>query len=883
MFGRNTRPHGDAETEREIRAHLDLEAEELRGEGLNSSEAVYAARRRFGNTTLVAEACREIAGRGSFARLAADIRQGLRSLLRKPSYAALSISTLAVGIAANAVIFSMVNGVLLKPLSYPNSDRIVTLLHGGQQPASPADFLDWKREARSFEDMQAASGWSAALTGAEGAERLPGLQITPGMFEMLGVHPALGRTFAAEHLKPGNDKVVILSHGLWQRRFGADPNVIGRTVRLSGASYTVIGVMPVGFQFTPFWVTDAELWSPLVFEGAPSRQARMLRVFGLLKPNTSIRQGQAEIDAIASRLALEYPDSNAGLTVAVEPLAEKVVGKVRTPLLVLLAAVGLVMLIACSNIASLTLARALGRRKEIGIRLALGAGRIRIVRQLLTESVLLSSLGGIAGVALSFWGLTLAKALIEAGNLNAGARLPRLDQVQIDWAVLAFTALLAILSGLVFGSVPALQASRFDVNTSLKDAGRGSSEGAGSIRLRGFLVMAEIAICLVLLSGAGVLLRSYLRLRAIDPGYDPRNVLTMTVSVAGREDYRGDRRDALYAAILEAARRVPGVESAGMTNHLPLGGDTWGERVAAEGAVLPRPGEEIVATWRLSLPGYFAAMKIPVIEGRDFSDFDRESAPKVAIVNEALARRLWPGQDAVGKRITTQDPRNNPEWLIVSGVVHNVRHREWTPEPGPEIYIPYAQDAQARNSSGFARTYITLVLRTSGDPLTLQEPVRRAIAGIDRELVVSQMRSFEQIISGTLWQARFSMIVILLFALFALLLACLGIYGVMSYVTGSRATEIGIRMALGANRRTVLAMIFRQGLTLALAGVAIGIAFALLLTRSLETFVYGVSTADPLTFLLAPTLLLTVAALAVLIPALRASAADPAQTLRANP
>lgn len=803
----------------------------------------------------------------------ANIRQSVRALLKKPGYAAISVLTLALGIAANAVIFSLVNAVLLKPLSYPNASRIVTLLHGGQSPVSPADFFDWRRESSSFADMQAANAWSATLSGSEGAEQIPALEMTTGMFQLLGVRAALGRTFLPEDGAPNRDKVIVLSHGLWKRRFGGDPAIVGQPIRLSGVKFTVVGVMPPNFAFAPFWVTNAEMWAPLVEKSAPtSRRFRMLRVFGLLRPRVEIRAAQVEVDAIAARLAQAYPDSNAAMTVAVEPLVEKVIGNVRTPLLLLSGAVGLVMLIACTNIASLTLARALERRREIGIRVALGAGRARIARQLLTESLLISSAGGIAGVGLSFWGLALVKILIAE-------RLPRIEQAGIDLSVLGFTAFLVVLTGILFGLAPAIQAAGFDVNSSLKESSRGSSEGSGGVRLRGILVIAEIAICLVLLTGAGILLRSYLEMRSIDPGFDANNLITMNVSVTGREDYTGERRDAIYKRIRTAVEGLPGVQSASMVNHLPIGGDTWGTPVAAEGAAIARPGEGIEAVYRVADAGYFQTMKIEVVRGRAFNEFDLEGTPPVAIVNQTLANRLWPGQSAVGKRVNTADAQR-PEWMTVAGVIRDVRNREWTPAPQSEIYFAYAQNNPARTATAPSRSYMTFVVRTAGDPHPLREPVRRTIAGIDREIAVSQLRSFDQIVGGALWQARFAMTVILVFAAFALLLACVGIYGVMSWVAASRAHETSIRMALGASRASVLAMVLKQGLALAGAGLVTGIVAALLLTRFLRGFVYGVSPADPLTFLAAPALLLLIALLSMLLPAMRASSTDPAQVLR---
>ena len=792
-----------------------------------------------------------------------QLRQAVRSLLRKPAYAAMATITLALGIACATVMFSFVNGVLLRPLPYPNSDRIVTLLHDGVSPVSPADLRDWQRQARGFSQMEAASVWSATMTGGEQAEHLTGLQLTRGMFQLLGDRASVGRTFSAT-----DANVVVLSHGFWQRAFGGRNDAIGKTLRLSGEAYTVIGMMPPDFRFTPFWVTGAEFWVPLDVDRMPaSRNARMLRVFGLLAPGSTLARAQAKMDTICGQLAAAYPDSNARMLVTVQSLAEKVTGPVRTPLLVMMGAVGLLMLLACSNIAGLTLARSLERRKEIGIRVALGAGRSAILGQMLLESLVLALFGGALGVAFAVPGLELAKSL-----LADAVAMPRLHQVALDPLVLVFAVLVSAIAGVVAGLAPAWQTSQLDTNTALKDTARGSSEGRGSMRLRSLLVCGETALCVVLLAAAGVLTTSYLSLRGIAPGFEPGNLLSMTISVAGLPNYVGERRDAFYDNVLASVRAVPGVTAASMVNHPPAGGDAWGTRMAAEGSALPRSGEELTATWRVATPGYFDTLKTPIDAGRDFTRLDRPESPRVVIVNQAAAEKLWPGQNPVGKRLTLDDPRKpNPDWAQVVGMIRNMRHRDWTSAPGPEVYLPYLQVETQRTSAGPASAYITLVVRASSDPGSLGEPIRRAIAEIDRAVPVSKIRTFAQILDGLFASARFAFLLTVTFALFALLLASLGLFGVMSYSVRSRAHEVGIRMALGATRANILGMVLKQGLGMAAAGGAAGLVTAAVLARSLTSFVYGVSPADPASFLAAGLLMLGVATLAVLIPALRAA------------
>ncbi len=802
------------------------------------------------------------------------------SLLRRPWFSWISIATLALGIAACTIVFTLVQSVLLKPLPYREPAQIVTVLHPGDRPVSPADFSDWRRSAVSFESLEAASVWEATISGDDAAaERITGLQMTPGMFRLLGAGAALGETFTSG--VTGREKVVVLSDALWRRRFNADPGIVGRKIRLSQESYIVSGVMPPTFQFPPFWATSAEMWVPLDLTSAPqNRDARMLRVFGKLAPSASLPQAQSEMKTIAARLASEFPDSNAGLTVSVDRLTEKASGTARRPVLLLFGAVGMLMLIAGTNVAGLTLARAVARRKEIGVRVALGASAMRVARQLLGESLTLGFAGAAVGISLALFALRF----VSKGLSHAGADLARLGSLEIDSMTLLFTAALAILTSVFFGFAPAVQAGRSDVVSNLRDTARGSSEGTSGVRLRSGLVIVEVALCMVLLAGAGVMIRSYLQLRAIDPGFNSNNLLTMSVSVAGRSDYVGERRDAFYALILDSLRQLPGVTSGAMVNHLPVGGDTWGTRVAAEGAPLPAPGQEVGAVFRVAGSGYLRTMQIALERGREFTDSDRSDSPRVAIINQKLARKLWPSDnDVLGQRLTLDDPRKgHAEWLSVVGVTRNVRQNEFTSDPEPELYLPYLQAVSARNSSGPASASMTFVIRTSTNPAALAASVRSAVAGIDKEVSVARIRSVDRILDEIFWQSRITMAVTAVFAIIALVLACVGIYSVMAFVVRSRFREIGIRMALGADRAKVLGLFVRHGAALIAAGMLIGLPTAAVLARGIASVIYGVSPWDPVVFLVAPILLITTGLCAVIVPALRGASSAPLDSLREN-
>ena len=814
----------------------------------------------------------------SFAQ---DCRYAWRMLRKNRGATAIAIAALALGIGANTAIFSVVYAVLLAPLPYREPDRIVTLLRNGTGPASPADFLDWRAQARSFEYLATAEAWGPNLTGRERPEQMVGLHLSQDMLSLLGVSPLVGRTLLPEDFQSGKDRVVLLSYRLWQRRFNSDLGILGQKILLNNEPYAVVGVMPPRFQFAPFWITEAEMWAPQILTGrAAERTMHSLRPFGRLKPGVSLKQAQAEMDAICARLAKVYPETDTGLAVKVELLGEKVVGDIRPALLMLVGAVGFVLLIACANVANVQLARALARTREIAVRTALGAGRLRIVRQLLTESVALSLTGGVLGLLLAVWGVDTLKGFIGAGPGDYSARLPRAEGITVNTAVLLFSLTLSVATGVLFGLFPALQAARGDVNNALKEGGRSATQGISSNRLRGLLVISEVAIALVLLIGAGLLVRSFLRIEAIDPGFNPKHVLITTLSVAGNPQYVGVRREALYRQVVDQVKSLPGIESASMINHPPMAVDVWSMNFAVEGQPPAPRGQEPTVVFRVARPGYFQTMRIPILEGRDFTDHDTLGVPAVVIVNEKLARKFWPEGEAVGKRLTLDDPRKDPVWLTVVGVVRNVKQWGWMDDPDNELYLSFFQNKLLLESTHPWMSAMTLVVRTADEPLSLSKAVQNAAWAVDKNLPLSHVRTYDQLIAGSVWRERFNLLLVGLFAALALVLAAVGIYGLMAYTVIERTHEIGIRMALGARQGDVMRMVIRDGMGLAAIGAGAGLAGAFVLTRFLSGLLYQVKSNDPLIFTTVPLLFAAVAFLASYVPARRATRVDPMIALR---
>ena len=791
-----------------------------------------------------------------------DLRYTARTLFKNPGFAILAVVILALGIGANTAIFSVVNSVLLKPLAYRDPDRLVVALHSGQFPVSPADYLDYKRQAPAFEQMAAAQAWGGSLRGAEKTEIVAGMQVTADMLPMLGVAPLFGRVFTSDEDHPGAHPVVLLSYGLWQRRFGADRGILGKDITLSGKPYSVVGVMPSSFRFAPFWQTQAEFWSPLILASRSNdRDGRSLRIFARLAPAVSIRQAQAQMDAVASRLAAGYPATNAKLGITVLSLHEKVVGPIRATLLILLGTVAFVLLIACANVSNLLLTRAIARRKEIALRLAVGASRVRLFRQLLTESVFLAALGGGAGFLIARWAVALLIAVLPA------ASLPRQQEVSIDAAVFAFTLLLSILTGLIFGLAPAFQVSGSDLNESLKQGGRSATKGAGQHRTQALLIAVEVSLALVLLVGAGLMIQTMRRLNQVDAGFNPRNLLTFDVSVAGTSHHA----PILFKQVAQQVSSIPGVESVGSINHLPISGDIWTRGYTVEGQPEPRPGEGFGAVYRVVRTGYFETMQLPVEHGRDFTEQDNEKSPPVVIINEVMARRHWPsGASPIGKRIVMDNQK-----LTIAGVVKNARQSDWTREPGAEVYFAYLQRP---NAMGLKQ--LTFVVRTAVKPESLSGPVQQRIASIDKSLPVSHLMTMDQVIADKLWRSRLSTMLLGIFAVIALALAAAGIYGVISYSVRQRTQEIGIRMALGAASADVLKLTVAASMKPVLAGIVVGLAMALAGSRLIATLLYRVRPADLETFGAVTVVLLASAILAAYVPARRAARIDPLIALR---
>ncbi len=797
-----------------------------------------------------------------------DLRYGVRMLLKNPGFTAVVVLALAIGIGANTAIFSVVNAILLWPLPYKNFDRISMIWMDNPKLGVKEDwhsypnYLDYKEQNQVFEDMAAFNNRSFNLTGTGEPVRALGLWSTASLFTVLGIQPALGQVFTDENEEPGKDLVVVLSDGLWKRRFGSDAGIIGQSISMNGVSRIVLGVMPPGFNFPE---KTTEFWIPIPI--TPQRkQARTLisyKAVGRLKPGVTLAQAQADMSVIAKRTDDQYFQSDYGINLVL--LHDQETHKVRSALLVLLGAVGFVLLIACANVANLLLARAAIREKEVAIRLALGARRWRIVRQLLTESALLGLVGGAVGLLVAKWGLAALLAL-------APADIPRLDQAIIDVRVLLFTLAVSLVTGLVFGVVPAFQASKPDMNDALKEGGRGSTGGGAGIRVRNLLVVSEIALSLVLLVGAGLLIRSFIRLQQFELGFNPRNLITMRVQLPGSKYREAPQISVFYKQLLERIQSVPGVISAGAISDIFLTDTPNSDSFTIEGRPIQTGVESIEVPFDAVSPSYFRVMGIPLLRGREFDDHDVAGAPDVAIINNTFVERFFPGEDPIGKRYVygTPGPENN-KWITIVGIVGDMRRTGFDRAVRPETFRPESQYADSR---------LTIVARTSGNPATFAGALRDEVWAIDRDQPVYDMKTMDQTLSEMLSQRRFNMLLLGIFASVALLLAALGIYGVMSYSVTQRTHEIGIRMAMGAQTRDVLNMVVKHSLMLALAGIGVGLIASLVLTRLMSTLLYGVSATDPLTFIAIPLVLAGVALGACLVPARRATKVDPMIALR---
>jgi len=858
------RRRAERELDEEIRAHLELEIQENVERGMSPEEARSAALRAFGSVALAKEESRMAWGLGSVETLWQDLKFGARVLRRSPGFTAAAVLSLALGVGANSTVFTFLNAVVLRPLPYPDPERLVVirerpLASGDTVSVHPFNFLEWRDRARSFEALALTQSIPVNTMTPDGAEQIHGLWLTSELFRVFGVAPAAGREFAAEETVAGGPSVVILGHGFWQRRFAADPGVVGQTVVLNDKAQTVVGVMPSNFRVASL-EPDVYLPMPLDRANPQSIGSRSFVCYGRLKPGVGVAAAQAEMSVIAGQLASQYP-LDKGYGAAVFGLHQYLVKESRPILLLLLGVVGAVLLIACANQAGLLLTRGVGRRSELAVRAALGASRPRLVRQLVAESLLLSTIGGAAGLLLGHWGTQLLLALSKEA-MTFG----RVDEVRLDFHVLGFTLALSALSGLLFGLVPAWYVSRLDLQTVLKEQGRGAAGDRRHNRFRSALVIVEVALAVVLLVGAGLLLRNFSRLLQVDLGFRPEQVLTMQLFLPYPAEAK---RAGIVEEILRRVEALPNVRAAGTIHFLPIGGMASKTGFRFEGRPEPEPSQSLTTEGSVVSQGYFAAMGIPLLQGRLFGPQDRAGSPRVVIINQSFLKKFFPQGDALGRRIVVQ--WSNEAATEVVGVVGDVRHNGLTAEPQPTVFLLNAQTPR----------YVTfLVIRAATDPTTLAAAVRHEVRQVDRTQAITAVKTMEQYVGESVARPRLHAILLGAFAGLAMLLAAVGLYGVVAYTVTQRTHEIGIRVALGARRGDILRMVVGQGLALALTGVALGLAGAFAGSRLLATFLYGVSTTDPLTFVSAPSLLAVVALAACYFPARRATRVDPMAALR---
>jgi putative ABC transport system permease protein len=790
-----------------------------------------------------------------------DLRDAMRQLRRQPGFTLLVVAVLAVGIGANTILFSVVHAVLLRPLDLPEPERLVSV-HGSQ---SMPDILDWNAQAKSFEGFGGFANWGWDLAGEGDPEPVQGVLCSASLLQVLRPRMLYGRVFGTSEDVEGGERVALVGERFWRRHLGADPEAVGRQVRLSGRSYTVLGVVAAGSSLDPDW----DAWVPIQVEyaaGAGGRAGHFINAVGRLGPGVELAQAQAELSAIVARLEAQYPESNKGQSAPLEGLQRQLVGQVRPTLLVLAGAVGLVLLIACANVANLLLVRAAGRSREMALRMAIGAARGRILRQLLTESLLLGLAGCAGGLLLANLGLSVALAL-------APQEVPRLDQVGLDATVLGFAVAVSLLTGLLFGLAPALAASRTELGAVLQE-GRRSGPSRESQRMRGALVVAEIALALVLLVGAGLLLRSLVQMQEVDPGFDPRNVATLRVSLPEQRYPQTPEQILFTRQALERLQAVPGVVSAAMVSDLALTGESVGQSFVLETEPDPPPGEGHEARARIVSERYLEAMRVRLLAGRNITEADSQDAPLVVLVNETLARRHFAGSSPLGQRLAWGSKRAGAEWATIVGVVGDARYLGLTRDEEAAVYVPYAQ----RQSSW--KRWMSFVLRTEVEPQGVLPAAKAAIWSVDPELAVRRATSMEALLARNLGRQRFATLLLGLFAAMALLLALVGVYGVMSAAVTRRTSEIGVRMALGAQPRDVLRLVLGQSLRLTLLGVALGLGGAIVLSRLLESLLFQVSATDPATFLGVALLAVHFALLAAYLPSRRASRIDPCSALR---
>ncbi|HEV8422339.1 MAG TPA: ABC transporter permease [Chthoniobacterales bacterium] len=844
-------------------------------DGTSRSEARRLAAIELGGVEQLKEEIREFRAGHSLEALFRDARFGLRMLLKTPGFTVVALATLALGIGANTAIFSLVNGVLLRPLPFPDAERIIYI--EGKNPAagitesniSFLDFTDWSQQTDLFANT--AAYWTGnAQFGADGAEpeRVPRAGVTAGFFSVLGVHPVLGRTFVSEDDKGWPQRVAIISHGLWKRRFGSDPAIVGKQVQMSARPLTIIGVMPQGFEYPE----QTQVWVPTAVNLRDEpRDNRVWSAIARLNTGIDLKQAQTRLSAINAQLAKQFHETNKGWDVSISPLHERLVREVKPSLLALLGAVGFVLLIACANVANLLLARSAARQKEMAIRAAMGASRSRVLRQMLTESILLSAIGGVAGLFLSIWLTDVLMSMLPEGA-------PRIEQVGIDYRVLAFALGISALTGILFGIVPALQASKLDVTSALKEGGR-SGEGHRRTSARSLLLIGEVALSLMLLVGAGLLIKSFLRLQEVRPGFNAHNVLIANLALQGPK-YKDDQPCVeFFRQLIERLEVVPGVQAAGGSVNLPLNASGYaiGRGFIPEGR--PLTVDEAKDAMFSTITGdYFRALQIPLLSGRTFEPRDNANGPKVVIINETTAKRHFGSPTAaIGKRLSIWAGfRGHDEKAMheIVGVVGDTKTGSLTGEGGMQIYVPHAQDSQWN--------FMGLVIRTASDPAAFPATLRREVQALDKDQPVYNVRTMDDVVANSLGTRRVSMQLFAVFACAALLLAAIGIYGVMAYSVTQRTQEIGIRMALGAQKSDILRLVVRQGMTVTLIGVIAGLAGAFALTRVIANLLFGVGASDPVTFVVIPLLLIFVSLIACYLPARRAARLNPTAALAKN-
>jgi putative ABC transport system permease protein len=857
----------------ELRFHLEQQIADYLAAGMTPDEARRRAQQEFGGLEQMKEECRDVGSAHFVETLFQDVRYGFRQLRRSPGFTVIAILTLALGIGANAVIFSAVNGVLLRPLPYPNSNRLAQVWSTNPHTnrwgdwVSYPDFVDWRAQNKVFEDLVAYRTWLTNITGGDHPDALFTVLASSSLFSVLQSQPLLGRSFLPDEDKPGHNRVVVLSDALWRSRFGSDPHLVGKVVVINGESYTVIGIMPPRFRFplNPPEGLVPSAWLPVGLDPSQSdRGSHNYRVVGRLRPGVTLSQAQADMEAIARNLAQSYAaDRSLGIKVA--GLEENVTSEVRPALLVLLGAVGLVLLIACANVGNLLLSRAVARQREVALRLAIGANRSRIVKQMLTESVLLALIGGGVGLLLAFQGLSLLIKLAPS--------VPRLHESTVDGRVLIFCSLLSLATGILFGLVPAFQASRIHLNEALKQSGPNRRLRSGP-RLRRMLVVTETALALMLLIGAGLLIRSFVRLSNVELGFNPQHVLTAMIMLPESRYSAPNRQAAFFEEAIRRIEALPGVESVAAADSVPLVTNDTGS-VSVEGHPEPTPGGVSIQAERPKVtPGYFRAMGIPLLRGRTFTRADNETSLPVAIVSEVAARLYWPNEDPIGKRVSVDEGDESEGrivWRQVIGIVGDVRQDGLTERVRPSFYTPLSQ---------LPMPFAALIVKSRMDPRSLADPVRRQVMVVDKDQPLFSIQSMQEVVADSVSDRAFQTVLLSLFAAVAMTLAAIGIYGVMSHSAAQRTHEIGVRMALGAQKRDTLRLVVSQGMFLALLGVSIGVIGALALTRFMSSLLYGVKPTDPMTFIGVSLVLAAVSLVASYVPARRATKVDPMVALR---